>query len=155
MKTILLIEDNAEMLENLSEYLEMEGYKVLMANTGMKGVHLAKKFKPDLIICDVLMPGMNGYEVLQTVLNIPTTAKIPFIFSTSMSEITDKAEAMKQGADDYIVKPFEPETLLKMIKVLTGSGKKSKTLPSKKFRFNSFGAQLYFLNNSISYPAYF
>lgn len=116
MKTILLIEDNKEILENLTEYLELEGYKILSANNGRKGIELAKEFLPDLIICDVIMPEMNGLDVLRIVLDTDEVSEIPFIFSSSMSEKIDKTIAMKLGADDYITKPFALESLLLMVK---------------------------------------
>jgi CheY-like chemotaxis protein len=115
MKTILLIEDNSDILENLVEFLQMEGYKTLEANNGKDGIALAKKFIPDLIICDFLMYKMNGHEVLALLLNTVIQFKIPFIFSTSMSEKSDKAATLKLGASDYIVKPYEVQALLKMV----------------------------------------
>lgn len=115
MKTILLIDDNIEILENFTEYLEMAGYKILSAGNGKEGIELAIKFVPDLIICDVLMREMDGHEVLHLLLETAKTSQIPFIFSTSMSEKVDRSEALKLGATDYIIKPFEPEALLKMI----------------------------------------
>ena len=122
MKTILLIEDNNDILENLTEYLEIEGYKILMAANGKKGVALARECKPDLIICDVLMGEMGGHEVLRLLLEASETNEIPFIFSTSMSEKIDKTESLALGADDYITKPFEPETLLRMANAWIESG---------------------------------
>ena len=122
MKTILLIEDNIDILENLTEYLELEGYKIITANNGKSGVQLAKVFIPDLIICDTLMPGMDGYEVLRLLMETATTADIPFIFNTSNSENIDREKALQLGADGYIVKPFEVEALLKMIKASIKSG---------------------------------
>ena len=116
MDTILLIEDNPDILENLTEFLELEGYKILQANNGKKGIELALKFLPDLIICDVLMPEMDGHEVLHLLLATAQTHLIPFVFSTSMSEKTNRAEALELGADDYIVKPYDPETLLQIVK---------------------------------------
>jgi len=123
MKTILLIEDNNEILENFTEYLELEGYIILGASNGKQGIELALKFIPDLIICDVLMPEMDGYEVLHSLLETSATYQIPFIFSTSMSERVERTEALNLGADDYIVKPFDMEVLLKMINtwIRTGS----------------------------------
>ena len=123
MKTILLIEDNNEILENFTEYLEIEGYRILAARSGKQGIELAVKFIPDLIICDVLMPEMDGYEVLHSLLETSATYQVPFIFSTSMSEKVDRSEALSLGADDYIIKPFDLEALLKMIKtwIRTGS----------------------------------
>lgn len=122
MKTILLIEDNYDMIENLTEFLKIEGYKILIARNGKKGIELAREFIPDLIICDVLMPDMGGHEVLRLLLDKAKTYEIPFIFSTSMSEKVDRSEALKLGADDYIIKPFELETLLKMAKLWIKSG---------------------------------
>jgi DNA-binding response OmpR family regulator len=124
MKTILLIEDTKDILENLAEYLEMEGYNILVANNGKKGIELAGEFIPDLIICDVLMQEMDGHEVLRLLLETAKTHDIPFIFSTSMSEKFDRMTSLALGADDYIVKPFALEVLLKMVKKWIESGSK-------------------------------
>jgi CheY-like chemotaxis protein len=124
MKTILLIEDNQNFLENLTEYFELEGYKILFASNGKMGVDIAIEFVPDLIICDVLMNEMDGYKVLQLILENPKTCKIPFIFSTSNSEKVDRKEALALGADDYIIKPFALEALLLMSKNWITSGSK-------------------------------
>ena len=121
MKSILLIEDNNDILENLIEYLEMFGYKILSAKNGKTGIELAKTFKPDLIICDVLMPEMDGHEVLRLLIESELTCNIPFIFSTSVCEKYDRTEALKLGADDYIIKPFDMEVFLQMIEKWTNS----------------------------------
>lgn len=121
-QTILLIDDNIDIIENLTEFLEMEGYKIIVANNGGLGVELARKYIPDLIICDVLMPEMDGHKVLRLLSDTAQTQGIPFIFSTSMSEKTDRAESLKLGADDYIVKPFELEVLLEIIKKWVNTG---------------------------------
>lgn len=123
METILLIEDTGDILTNLTEYLEMEGYKILTASNGKNGIEIAEKSKPDLIICDVLMPGMDGYKVLDILKKSSKTSEIPFIFSTSMSEKMEISEAYKLGADDYIVKPFDPETLLEVIRTHIGKAR--------------------------------
>ena len=128
MQIILLIEDHIEMLENLAEYLGMEGYEIIAANTGKKGVALAKQFIPDLIICDILMPGMDGYEVLRLLSDTITTYKIPFIFSTSLSEESDRAKGLKHGADDIIIKPFDFEQLLQKVSANTKSNNKKECL---------------------------
>lgn len=125
VQTILLIEDNPDILENLTEFLEIEGYKILSANNGKRGLELAAEFIPDLIICDVLMYEMDGYEVLRLLLETTKTHEIPFIFSTSMSEKVNRTEAMKLGAADYIVKPFELISLLKMVQACIPSLVKS------------------------------
>ncbi len=122
MGIILLIEDNSDILENLKECFELEGYDMLVCNNGKKGVELARMFVPDLIICDVLMPLMNGYEVLRLILETSNTSRIPFIFSTSNSEKVDREAALKLGADDYIVKPFKFPPLLEMAKTLIKKG---------------------------------
>ncbi len=127
MKTILLIEDNNYILENLTELLNLEGFEILAANCGKDGVELAKKSHPDLILCDVMMYEMNGHEVLQELLNCAITRNIPFIFSTSCSEKIDKIESLALGADDYIVKPYEMEKLLVLINFWLNKGSKNNT----------------------------
>jgi DNA-binding response OmpR family regulator len=116
MKKILLIEDTPAILENFTEYLEMHGYEVYAADNGIKGAALAVEISPDLIICDALMKGMDGFEVLRLIKNTAETSKIPFIFSTSLSEKLEKAEALALGADDYLVKPFALDKLLEVAK---------------------------------------
>ncbi len=122
MKTILLIDDNKDILENLTEYLEMEGYKILSATNGKNGIELAKQHIPHLILCDTLMPDLDGYEVLHLLLETCKTHKIPFVFSTSNSEKVDKTKAIELGADDYLIKPYDMETLAKVIQHWLKSG---------------------------------
>lgn len=129
MKTILLIEDNCNILENLTEFLEIEGFRILVASNGKMGIELAREFIPDLIICDVVMPDMDGHEVLRLLLATAITYEIPFIFSTSMSEKVDRSEALRLGADDYIIKPFDPEKLLLLANAWIKSGSTRHTLP--------------------------
>jgi CRP/FNR family transcriptional regulator, polysaccharide utilization system transcription regulator len=122
IKTILLIEDNKEILENMIECLELEGYKILFANNGKEGVTIARESIPDLVICDVMMREMDGHEVLRLLLTTAKTFKIPFIFSTSNSENVDRSQALELGADDYIIKPFQLPVLLDMAKKWIKSG---------------------------------
>lgn len=124
MKTILLIENNNAIRENLAEGLEMEGYHILMSNNGKKGVELAKTCNPDLIISAIMMQEMDGYEVLRLLLDTDKTNKIPFIFSTTMSEKKDRTLALGLGADDYLVKPYGFESLFAMAKTWIKSGSK-------------------------------
>ncbi len=124
MATILLIEDNIPILENLTEYFEMAGYKILSAENGRKGIELAREHIPNLIICDTKMPEMDGYEVLHLILDLVKTHEIPFIFSTSNAENVDRTKALELGADDYIIKPFDPGILLKMANTWIMSGSK-------------------------------
>jgi CRP/FNR family cyclic AMP-dependent transcriptional regulator len=123
MKTILLIEDTPSILENLTEYLELEGYRILGACDGKTGVEMAVILKPDLIICDMLMRDMDGKEVLCKLMASPQTASIPFIFSTSMSEKGNEKEALELGADVYLVKPFQTELLMESIITCLNKGK--------------------------------
>lgn len=114
-KKILLIEDNADMRENTSEILELADYEVLTASNGKEGVEKAKKELPDLIICDIMMPELDGYGVLFMLSKGADTAKIPFIFLTAKSEKSDFRKGMELGADDYLTKPFEEMELLNAI----------------------------------------
>jgi CRP/FNR family transcriptional regulator, polysaccharide utilization system transcription regulator len=115
MKTVLLIEDNKEVRENIAEILDLANYKVLAAENGKSGADLAKKNKPDLIICDIMMPELDGYGVLHILSKDPSTASIPFIFLTAKSEKDDFRKGMKLGADDYLTKPFDDIELLNAI----------------------------------------
>ncbi|MBA4848885.1 response regulator [Emticicia sp. BO119] len=115
MKKILLIEDNAEIRENTSEILELDGYEVLLAENGKVGVDLALKEIPDLIICDIMMPVLDGYGVLHLLSKQEKTATIPFIFLSAKAERTDLRKGMDMGADDYITKPFDDVELLSAI----------------------------------------
>lgn len=115
MKTILVIEDNEDIRENVTEILTLSDYNVISAANGKEGIETAQKHKPDLIICDIMMPGVDGYGVLHVLHKDPQTQNIPFIFLTSKSERSDFRAAMEMGADDYITKPFAGNELLNAI----------------------------------------
>jgi len=115
MKCLLLIEDNAEIRENIMEILELANYKVDTAENGKLGVELAIKIKPDLIICDIMMPVLDGYGVLHLINKNPELKGIPFIFLTAKAERDDFRKGMEMGADDYITKPFTEIELLNAI----------------------------------------
>jgi len=115
MKKILLIEDNPEVRENTSEILSLANYEVLVAENGKIGVDLAQRQKPDLIICDIMMPELDGYGVLHILGKNEQTAAIPFIFLTAKTEKTDIRKGMNLGADDYLTKPFDDTDLLNAI----------------------------------------
>jgi DNA-binding response OmpR family regulator len=115
MKKILLIEDNVEVRENTSEILELAGYNVVTAPNGKVGVDLAQKETPDLIICDIMMPELDGYGVLHILTKKSETSGIPFIFLTAKTEKTDIRKGMNLGADDYLTKPFDDTDLLNAI----------------------------------------
>lgn len=117
MKKILVIEDNQELRENTAEILEMAGYDVITAEDGRKGVNLAVNDKPALIVCDIMMPELDGYGVLHMLRRNKETQHIPFIFLTAKTERGDFRKGMEMGADDYLNKPFEEIELLKAIEV--------------------------------------
>lgn len=117
MKKILLIEDNPDMRENTAEILELASYDVLTAENGKAGVKIAQDNMPDLIICDIMMPELDGYGVLHMLSRNTKTAGIPFIFLTAKAEKTDFRKGMNLGADDYITKPFDELELLDAIEM--------------------------------------
>lgn len=115
--TILVIEDNQEMAENISSILELADYRALSATNGKIGVELAQQHLPDLILCDVMMPELDGYGVLHILNKNPETSSIPFIFLTAKADKSDFRAGMNLGADDYITKPFDGFDLLKVIEI--------------------------------------
>lgn len=116
-KKILIIEDNEDIRENLAEILELAGYEALTAENGKIGVEIAESNIPDLILCDVMMPVLDGFGVLNILHKKNHTSDIPFIFLTAKSEKTDFRYGMNLGADDYITKPFESNELLQVIEM--------------------------------------
>lgn len=128
MKTILLIEDNVDLRENTAELLEDSNYKIITAENGKIGVELALKHIPDIIICDIMMPELDGYEVLEILSKNEQTEAIPFIFLTAKSENTDMRKGMSLGADDYITKPFEEEDLINAIEARLRKSELLKTI---------------------------
>jgi DNA-binding response OmpR family regulator/anti-sigma regulatory factor (Ser/Thr protein kinase) len=114
MATILLIEDEELVRMSVTDALEQEGFSVLTASDGEKGVELAKTHLPDLIVCDIMMPGLDGYKVLEKLQQLPKTAIIPFIFLTAKNNFR---KGMKMGADDYVIKPFDIKDLISTIKI--------------------------------------
>ncbi len=148
MKNILLIEDNPDMRENTSEILELAGYKVFAAENGKIGVDMALKNIPDLIICDVMMPELDGYGVLHILSKNPRTAGIPFIFLTAKAEREDFRKGMNLGADDYITKPFNDSELLDALETRF---RKTETL-KKEFSRDIDGLNE-FMNKAASFDA--
>ncbi len=112
MKTILLIEDNDDIRANTAEILELSNYKVITAENGKVGIEKAITHLPDLIICDIMMPALDGYGVLHAVQKNDGTKNTPFIFLTAKTERNDFRKGMELGADDYITKPFSGTELL-------------------------------------------
>ncbi len=116
MEKILIIEDEHIILESIAEYLQLEGYECRTAIDGEEGIQKAKDETPDLIICDISMPGLNGHEVLQDLRANPQTSTIPFIFLSALVDKSDLRKGMILGADDYLTKPFQAEDLLNSVK---------------------------------------
>jgi CheY-like chemotaxis protein/CRP-like cAMP-binding protein len=115
MTKILLVEDNNEIRENTGEILELAGYKVVMATNGKEGYETAVKEAPDLIVCDIMMPVLDGYGLLHLLLKNDALKSTPFIFLTAKTERFDFRKGMEMGADDYITKPFTDIELLNAI----------------------------------------
>ncbi len=115
MPRVLIIDDDAELLDNVNQLLTEEGFEVVMASTGADGVALAKARSPDIIVCDVGMPGMNGYEVLGAIRGHAPTRGTPFVFLTARADREGLRAGMNLGADDYVTKPFILSELLEAV----------------------------------------
>lgn len=118
MSLILYIEDNSYNRENGMEILELAGYEVITAINGVDGVALAIERVPDLIICDILMPKLDGYETIQQIKGNPKLAKIPFMFATASAQKSEMQRGLDLGANAYIRKPFDGQELLDTVKGL-------------------------------------
>lgn|GEM_PF-420753 len=115
VKKVLLIEDQKDFRESITDMLQFENFKVFTASNGMQGLEIAKKKSPDIILCDIMMPNIDGYEVLKRLKQSNKNFPIPFIFLTALSERDHIRQGMKLGADDYLPKPFTREELLDAI----------------------------------------
>jgi CheY-like chemotaxis protein len=115
MKKILVIEDEIFIRENLIELLEIEGFQAVGAENGDLGVKLAKEYLPDLILCDVMMPELDGYGVLEVLRQDSLTALIPFIFLTASADRSNLQKIRELGINDYILKPFNVDKFLATI----------------------------------------
>ncbi len=135
MKKILLIEDNEEVRENTAEILGLAQYQVFTAKNGKEGVEMVLKEQPDLIICDIMMPVLDGYGVLHLLSKNEKAASIPFIFLTAKAERNDFRKGMELGADDYLTKPFDDVELLNAIE----SRLRKNTILKKEFTKNMEG----------------
>ena len=116
-RTVLIIDDHDDIRENTAEILDLAGYKTFTAENGKKGVDIAIKEKPSIIVCDIMMPELDGYGVLHLVRKNAATENIPFIFLTAKTERSDFRKGMEMGADDYITKPFDDIELLNAIEI--------------------------------------
>ena len=114
--TLLVIEDEAPLRANIVRLLTAEGFQVIAAVDGDEGIRRARESRPDLVICDILMPRMDGYGVLALLRSQPETAAIPFIFLTASADKEDLARGLQSGANDYVTKPFRIADLLAAIR---------------------------------------
>src|SRR5215467_12988914 len=117
MTKILIIEDEPAMRANLEDILELEGFLPILAANGKEGIRLARDQQPDLILCDILMPDMGGYAVLEALRAESSTVRIPFVFLTAKGERSDVRDGMELGADDYLIKPVRVDELLRAIDI--------------------------------------
>lgn len=140
-KRVLIIEDNNDIRENVVEILELAGYAVFAANNGKTGVDLAMKHLPDITLCDIMMPDLDGYGVLYMLNKHPATSAIPFIFLTAKADRVDLRKGMEMGADDYLTKPFDDMELLNAIE---------SRLKKKETQQNFYSKSLDQLNTIIS-----
>lgn len=118
INNILVVDDSPTDAHLLSEILKKQGYSVSVAQDGEEGVAMTKADKPDLVIMDVVMPGMSGFEATRAISKDPETSHIPVIICTTKDQETDKAWGLRQGARDYIVKPINAKVLVQKIKAL-------------------------------------
>ena len=116
MATVLVIEDEAPIRANLTRFLSAEGYSVVTAADGASGIATARERRPDLIICDVLMPRIDGYGVLAELRANVETARIPLIFLTASADKDDRKRGLDSGAHDYVTKPFKLAELLAVVR---------------------------------------
>ncbi len=117
-KTILVVDDEEDLLDLIEYNLRQEGFKVYTANRGIKGIEMAKEHKPDLVLLDLMMPGMNGFEVCEALRSDAATKTTPIIFLTAKDDETSEIEGLNKGADDYITKPISTVKLVSRIKAL-------------------------------------
>ena len=118
VKKILVVDDSPTERHVLEEFLVRHGYKVVAAESGEQGIAMAIEEKPDLILMDVVMPGINGYQATRTLTREEATRHIPVIMCTSKDQETDRIWGMRQGAQDYLVKPIDHNALLAKIAAL-------------------------------------
>ena len=140
MGKILIVEDEANIRQLVRYNLEKEGFQVLEAADGLQGLRTAQREKPDLVLLDLMLPGMDGLEVCRTLKGAPGTAALPIIMLTAKAEEVDKIIGLELGADDYMTKPFSPRELTARIKAVLRRSQKETALPGElqvgRLRFN-------------------
>jgi diguanylate cyclase len=143
MYKILIIEDEPQIRENIQLILSLEGFSTITAKDGYEGLQMVEEHRPDIIICDVMMPNLDGYALLKVLRQQPATAEIPFIFLTAKTEYSNVREGMGLGADDYLTKPFEVSELLQVVS--TQLEKRQKIIQRYKGQIEEMEAQIHYL----------
>ncbi|HTY07570.1 MAG TPA: response regulator [Candidatus Edwardsbacteria bacterium] len=122
-KKIMVVDDEPYIARVIKFKLEQEGYTVISANDGITGLNKIKEEKPDMVLLDVMMPGMSGYEVCQKIKGDAELAGIPVVILTAKGQERDREQGFSMGASDYITKPFSPNRLLELVKSIVGEAK--------------------------------
>lgn len=148
MNKVLIIEDEKNIRETIKEILDLKDYKTNTAENGLIGVAKAMQFKPDLIICDIMMPEMGGFETLQNIRSINGISNTPFVFLTAKTEKRDLKEGINSGADDFLNKPFNTKELLEVIELRIKKSQEEK----KEFNLEiiNLKEEVFNLRNSIN-----
>lgn len=129
MERILIVEDDRELADLMALYLRDAGYAVIIAETGPAGVQKAREYRPDLIVLDIMLPGMNGWEACRA---IRQTSRVPVLMVTALGEEEDRLRGFAEGADDYVVKPFLPRELVARVKVHTRRAREGQGQPGEE-----------------------
>ena len=148
-KRVLIIEDDADAADVLDAYLQREGYEVQIAGDGISGLDKALRWKPDLVLLDVMLPGMSGTDVLAT---LRRETRTPVIMVTAMGDMPDKIGALREGADDYVVKPYNPGEVVARVQAVlrrTASGQKD----TATLRWQALEVDVDALTAAVSAPA--
>jgi two-component system alkaline phosphatase synthesis response regulator PhoP len=117
-KKILIVEDEADIAQLVKLYLEKEGFRTMIAPTGIEGLKLVKTDRPDMVVLDLMLPEMDGLEVCKRIRSVPDTAFLPVLMLTAKAEESDTIIGLELGADDYVTKPFSPKVLVTRVKAL-------------------------------------
>jgi DNA-binding response OmpR family regulator len=123
--TVLVIDDDPVIVKLLRVNFELEGFSVISAGDGREGVEAARRERPDVIISDIMMPVMNGLELVSTLKSDPATAQVPVILLSAKAQLADVQRGFELGADDYVTKPFDPIELVDKVTALAGAGRRS------------------------------
>lgn len=134
MKKIFVIEDDEALRENLISLLDVEGFQTHFSETGKEGIELIKEFLPDLILCDIMLPDTDGYQIISELKTHPQTRNIPFVFLTARAEMKDLRSGMNLGADDYLTKPYDANELINVVNTRIAQHNLNEEKPTKTIK---------------------